>query len=59
MVDHLETNPKVFFHPVLERIARIPAIHPDYLEARQFSDQGQEQLATPFTIAQISLPHFD
>jgi hypothetical protein len=58
VLNDLEANAKVFFHPLLEGIASIPAIGPDQLEARQFSEKSSEQHLTPFTIGDISGKHF-
>jgi len=59
MVDDIETHMHVGFYPLLEWIARIPAIRPDQLEARQLSDKRVEQLFAPFAIADVSAKHFD
>jgi hypothetical protein len=50
MFDELETNPKVLFDPLLERITCIAALHPDDLKARQVSDQRHKQLAASFSL---------
>ncbi len=57
--DELETNPKVLLNPLLERITRIAALHPDDLKARQFSDQRHKQLAASLPIAEGSFEHLD
>ena len=59
MVDDIETHMHVGFYPLLEWIARIPAIRPDQLEARQLSDKRVEHLFAPFAIADVSAKHFD
>jgi hypothetical protein len=58
VLNDLEANAKVVFHPLLEGIACIPAIDPDQLEARQFSEQSGEQHLAPFAIRDLSRKHF-
>ena len=52
MLDDLEANPKLFFHPAL-KFAFIAAICPDQQEARQLSAESREQYLAPFTIGDI------
>jgi hypothetical protein len=59
VLDDLETHPKVLLHPLLERIASIPALPPDHLETRQVSSQSREQHLASRPIPDLSRQHFD